>query len=108
MNFDLKGVNATCAMQWQHVFVWAQEQKSGMTLQAALTTFPGFHEGYKVEVYQPGDWRLNKDKYGDDWLASESLGLSGRVIGSTGQADGVYVFTTRYCFCPNDTVLHFP
>jgi hypothetical protein len=107
MNFDLSGVNAGCAMQWQYAFGWAQEQ-TGMTLQAALTTFPGPHAGYEVVIYQPGDWRLNIDKHGDDWLVSESLRLSGRVIGATEQADGVYVFTTRYCFCPNDTVLYFP
>ncbi|MBK5519759.1 hypothetical protein [Pseudomonas sp. TH10] len=104
--FDLSPMDY-CHLQWGPVLDHLKQSNED-TLKVALQSYPGPFEGYKVREFPVTDFELMTDN-GDLWLTRdfEPLRPSCLIIGTVQQPDGDYHFTTRYCRCPDGTVLYF-
>ncbi|MFG0495884.1 hypothetical protein ACF8MH_00940 [Pseudomonas sp. YQ_13] len=113
LKFDLSGVNAGCAYQWRYVFKHAQ-QALAHTLKEALVTYPGpldangqvVYPTYKVVVYPSGDFNIQQ-AHGKSYLVNDEIEHAAQIIGASEQPDGLYIFSKRYCLCPDGSTLFY-
>lgn len=111
--FDLSGINDACAHQWRYVFEHAQHSPV-LTLKEALATYPGpldangnvVYPTYRVVVYPAGDFTI-READNVNYLVNHEIQHAAQIIGACEQPDGIYIFSKRYCLCPDGSSLFY-